>query len=42
MSVNTKEFKEPYFVVIFSSQRTESENGYGEMARVMEDLALRQ
>jgi len=42
MSVNTKEFKESYFVVIFSSQRTEVENGYGKMAQVMEDLASRQ
>ncbi|ETI68738.1 antibiotic biosynthesis monooxygenase family protein [Neobacillus vireti] len=42
MSVNTKEFKESYFVVIFSSQRSEGENGYGKMAQVMEDLASRQ
>jgi len=32
----------PYFVVAFSSQRTEGDNGYGAMADAMFDLALRQ
>ncbi len=32
----------PYFAVIFTSIRTEGDNGYGEMARYMEDLARKQ
>lgn len=42
MFVNTKEFNHPYYAVIFSSLRVESENGYGKMAHVMEELASRQ
>lgn len=29
----------PYYAVIFSSHRTEGDNGYGEMASRMEELA---
>jgi heme-degrading monooxygenase HmoA len=29
----------PYYAVIFSSQRTEGDNGYGEMAERMAELA---
>jgi len=32
----------PYYAVIFSSQRTEGERGYGEMAERMATLAARQ
>ena len=32
----------PYFAVIFSSQRTETDGGYGEMAELMERLAREQ
>jgi len=32
----------PYYAVIFASQRTEGDNGYGAMADAMFDLALRQ
>jgi heme-degrading monooxygenase HmoA len=32
----------PYVAVIFSSLRTAGDNGYGEMARRMEELASRQ
>ncbi len=32
----------PYYVVCFSSQRTEGDNGYGEMADAMERLAREQ
>lgn len=32
----------PYYAVIFTSIRTEGENGYGEMAKTMLDLASRQ
>jgi heme-degrading monooxygenase HmoA len=32
----------PYYAVIFTSTRTEGDNGYGEMARQMEDLAKQQ
>lgn len=34
--------KPPYYAVIFSSQRTEGDNGYGEMAARMVELAARQ
>lgn len=34
MFVNTKEFNHPYYAVIFSSLRAESENGYGKMAHI--------
>jgi heme-degrading monooxygenase HmoA len=32
----------PYYVVIFTSQRTDGDNGYSDMATRMEDLAARQ
>ncbi|MDR7240565.1 antibiotic biosynthesis monooxygenase family protein [Neobacillus drentensis] len=32
----------PYYAVIFSSQRTEGNNGYGEMADKMVELASKQ
>lgn len=32
----------PYYAVIFTSQRTDGDNGYGEMAVRMVDLASRQ
>ncbi len=32
----------PYYAVIFSSRRTEGDNGYAEMANRMEELAKRQ
>ncbi|MFC4307123.1 antibiotic biosynthesis monooxygenase family protein [Cohnella boryungensis] len=32
----------PYYAVIFSSQRTEGDNGYGRMADEMEETAARQ
>ena len=32
----------PYYAVIFTSIRTEGDNGYAEMAQQMEDLAKRQ
>ena len=32
----------PYYAVIFSSQRTEGDNGYGEISDRMEELAAQQ
>lgn len=32
----------PYYIVAFSPQRTEGDNGYAEMAEAMEELALQQ
>lgn len=34
--------KPPYYAVIFTSQRTNGDNGYGEMATKMVDLASEQ
>ncbi|WP_449620783.1 antibiotic biosynthesis monooxygenase family protein [Robertmurraya sp. Marseille-Q9965] len=34
--------KPPYYSVIFTSQRTDGDNGYGEMAEKMEELAPQQ
>ncbi|EDM46970.1 antibiotic biosynthesis monooxygenase family protein [Marinobacter algicola] len=34
--------KPPYYAVIFSSHRTEGDNGYGEMAERMAELAAQQ
>lgn len=34
--------KPPYYAVIFTSQRTDGDNGYGEMAAKMVDLAAEQ
>lgn len=36
------EFKKPYYAVIFTSTRTESDHGYLEMAQQMESLAKKQ
>lgn len=36
-----KDFK-PYYAVIFTSTRTEGDNGYNEMAGLMESLAKKQ
>lgn len=33
---------EPYYAVIFTSRRTEGDNGYAEMSQLMEDLAKQQ
>jgi heme-degrading monooxygenase HmoA len=32
----------PYYAVIFTSQRTEGDHGYGAMARVMEEMGAKQ
>lgn len=32
----------PYYAVIFTSTRTEGDNGYREMSQLMEDLATKQ
>ncbi len=34
--------KPPYYIVAFSNQRTEGENGYGNMAKAMAELAAKQ
>lgn len=34
--------KTPYYAVIFTSTRTEGDNGYSKMAQQMEDLAKKQ
>lgn len=34
--------KAPYYAVIFTSTRTDGDNGYSEMAQQMEDLASKQ
>ena len=35
-------FRSPYYAVIFSSHRTDGDNGYGEMAERMAELAAQQ
>lgn len=42
MTGKEKRAQAPYYAVIFTSQRTEGDNGYGHMAQVMEDLASKQ
>lgn len=42
MSVLTKTPEPPYYAVIFSSQRTDGDIGYGAMAKVMVELASKQ
>ncbi|WP_066254084.1 antibiotic biosynthesis monooxygenase family protein [Neobacillus drentensis] len=42
MSVYANTPEPPYYAVIFSSQRTEGNNGYGEMADKMVELASKQ
>jgi len=34
--------KPPYYAVIFTSRRTEGDNGYGDMAKEMDELAKEQ
>jgi heme-degrading monooxygenase HmoA len=36
------ELQKPYYAVIFTSTRTEGDNGYGQMAEEMEQLARQQ
>lgn len=42
MSVIVNTPKPPYYAVIFTSTRTEGDNGYGEMAKRMVELAEQQ
>jgi heme-degrading monooxygenase HmoA len=42
MSEITKTPQPPYYAVIFSSQRTDGDNGYGAMANKMVELASKQ
>jgi heme-degrading monooxygenase HmoA len=42
MTEKTNTPKLPYYAVIFSSQRTDGENGYGNMAQKMVELASMQ
>ncbi|GIM46331.1 hypothetical protein DNHGIG_18800 [Collibacillus ludicampi] len=42
MSVIAKTPQPPYYAVIFTSERTEGDNGYGKMAEKMVELASKQ
>lgn len=42
MPSSAKTPQPPYYAVIFTSVRTEGDNGYGEMAKRMEELAAKQ
>ncbi|MCM3127893.1 antibiotic biosynthesis monooxygenase family protein [Paenibacillus provencensis] len=42
MDLPRAQFQPPYYAVIFSSKRTEGDNGYGIMADKMVELASRQ
>ena len=42
MSNSTTRYRLPYYAVIFSSERTEGDNGYGAMALKMVELASQQ
>ncbi|PKG23463.1 antibiotic biosynthesis monooxygenase family protein [Niallia nealsonii] len=42
MTQKIKTLELPYYAVIFSSQRTDEENGYGKMAEKMVELAAKQ
>lgn len=42
MSEISKTPQPPYYAVIFTSTRTEGDNGYSEMARKMDELAAQQ
>jgi heme-degrading monooxygenase HmoA len=42
METGSQENKAPYYAVIFSSKRTDGDNGYGSMAERMEELARQQ
>ena len=37
-----KNYKTPYYAVIFTSERTEKDNGYAKMANKMQELAANQ
>ena len=39
---NGKKPQPPYYAVIFTSKRTEGDNGYGKMAQTLEELAVKQ
>jgi heme-degrading monooxygenase HmoA len=39
---NGKKPQPPYYAVIFTSQRTDGDNGYEKMAQAMEELASKQ
>jgi heme-degrading monooxygenase HmoA len=39
---NTETSQGSYYAVIFTSQRTEGDKGYGKMAKAMEELASKQ
>ncbi|MFC5403303.1 antibiotic biosynthesis monooxygenase family protein [Cohnella soli] len=38
----SREMSEPYYAVVFTSQRSDGDNGYGNMADRMEELAREQ
>lgn len=40
--MKNSEIKTPYYAVIFTSVRTEGDNGYAEMAQKMDELARKQ
>ena len=42
MNGSEKKQQTSYYAVIFTSQRTEGDNGYGKMAQAMEELASKQ
>ena len=42
MSGIAKTLQPPYYAVIFTSQRTDGDRGYGEMAKKMDELASQQ
>ncbi|MFF2755750.1 antibiotic biosynthesis monooxygenase family protein [Psychrobacillus sp. NPDC058041] len=42
MTITSNAPQPPYYAVIFSSQRTEGDNGYGRMAQKMEELAYKE
>lgn len=42
MSLIAKTPKPPYYAVIFTSHRTDGDNGYGQMAKRMVELASKQ
>mgnify|MGYP001954519702 CR=1 FL=1 len=42
MNSNDNKPQPPYYAVLFTSQRTEGDNGYGEMAQAMGELASKQ
>ncbi|MGG0719594.1 antibiotic biosynthesis monooxygenase [Robertmurraya massiliosenegalensis] len=42
MNGNKKTPQLPYYAVIFTSERTDGDNGYGKMAETMEELAAKQ